>query len=115
MAREINPLPIVDEWAVLADGSVAIVRGQDYHIDFVNPDGSLTVSPKIPFDWQRLSDEDKTAIIDSARTRMEKARAASAIADKAGVAAAAGRGEGMVVMNFSTGDGPRTSSAGGGH
>jgi hypothetical protein len=115
MTSEINPLPIVDEWAVLADGSIAIIRGQDYHIDFVNPDGSLTVSPKIPFDWQRLSDEDKTAIIDSTKTRMEKARAANAAG--AGLAGAAGRGatEGMIVMNFSTGgDGPRTSSAGGG-
>ncbi|MGH7636853.1 MAG: hypothetical protein ACREOK_04310, partial [Gemmatimonadaceae bacterium] len=25
-----NPLPTVDEWAVLADGSVAVVRGHDY-------------------------------------------------------------------------------------
>src|SRR5204862_3864259 len=105
-------------WAVLADGSIAIVRGQDYHIDFVNPDGSLTVSPKVPFEWQRLSDEDKAAIIDSTKTRMEKARAAAAgmPADKAAAAGAtAGRAaaEGMIVMNFSTGDGARTSSAGG--
>jgi len=112
MTNEINPLPIVDDWAVLADGSVAIVRGQDYHVDFVNPDGSLTVSPKIPFDWQRLSDEDKTAIIDSARTRMEQARAAAA--SGSGQPAMGGRGDGnVVVMNFSTGDGARTSSSGG--
>jgi hypothetical protein len=116
MTNEINPLPIVDEWAVLADGSIAIVRGQDYHIDFVNPDGSLTVSPKVPFDWQRLSDEDKTAIIDSTKTRMEKARAAAAAmpADKAAAAAGArGAAEGMIVMNFSTGDGPRGGGPGG--
>lgn len=114
MTNEINPLPIVDDWAVLADGSVAIVRGQDYHIDFVNPDGSLTVSPKIPFGWQRLSDEDKTAIIDSARTRMEQARAAAA--SSPGQPAIGGRGDGggnVVVMNFSTRDGSRTSSGGG--
>ena len=112
MTNEINPLPIVDDWAVLADGSVAIVRGQDYHVDFVNPDGSLTVSPKIPFDWQRLSDEDKTAIIDSTRTRMEQAR--SAAASGAGQPAMGGRGgDGMIVMNLSTRDGSRTSSAGG--
>jgi hypothetical protein len=115
MTNEINPLPIVDEWAVLADGSIAIIRGQDYHVDFVNPDGSLTVSPKVPFDWQRLSDDDKTAIIDSARTRMEKARAAAA-SGAAGAAAGGGRGaaEGMIVMSFSTArDGARTSSDGG--
>lgn len=119
MTNEINPLPIVDEWAVLADGSIAIVRGQDYHIDFVNPDGSLTVSPKISFDWQRLSDEDKTAIIDSTKTRMEKARAAAAAmpqekAAAAGAAAGRAAAEGMIVMNFSTGDGARGGGAGGG-
>jgi len=116
MTNEINPLPIVDEWAVLADGSIAIVRGQDYHIDFVNPDGSLTVSPKVPFDWQRLSDEDKTAIIDSTKARMEKARAAAAAmpADKAAAAAGArGAAEGMIVMSFNTSDGPRGGGPGG--
>lgn len=114
VTNEINPLPTVDDWAVLADGSVAIVRGQDYHVDFVNPDGSLTVSPKIPFDWQRLSDEDKTAIIDSARTKMEKAR--SAPLSGAGQPAGGRGGDGMVVMSFSTttGDGGRTSSGAGG-
>jgi hypothetical protein len=112
MMSEVNPLPLVDDWAVLSDGSIAILRGQDYHLDFVNPDGSLTVSPKIPFDWQRLSDEDKTAIIDSARTKAEKARAAAISGGAPG--ADGGRGGGTIVMNFNTGDGARTSSAGGG-
>jgi hypothetical protein len=111
MTSEINPLPLVDDWAVLSDGSIAILRGQDYHVDFVNPDGSLTGSPKIPFDWQRMTDEDKAAVIDSARTRMEKARTAAASGGPQG----GGRGDGMVVMSFSTGGGDaKTSSASGG-
>jgi hypothetical protein len=113
MTSEINPLPLVDDWAVLSDGSIAILRGQDYHIDFVNPDGSLTVSPKIPFDWQRLSDEDKVAIIDSAKTRADKARSAAVSAGGPGGDGGRGGG-GTIVMNFGTGDGARTSSAGGG-
>jgi hypothetical protein len=74
MMSEVNPLPVVDEWAVLVDGSVAIVRGRDYHVDWINPDGTRSSSPKIPFDWQRLTDEDKVAFIDSvkaARARMQ--------------------------------------------
>ena len=67
MTSEVNPLPLVDEWAVLADGSVAFVRGRDYHVDFVNADGSMTSAPKVPFDWQRLTDEDKVAFIDSVK------------------------------------------------
>jgi len=72
MVSEINPLPVVDEWALVSDGSVAIVRGRDYHIDWVNADGSRTSTPKIPFEWQRLSDEDKVAFIDSVKAARER-------------------------------------------
>jgi hypothetical protein len=68
-----NPLPIIDEWAVLPDGTIAFVRGHDYHVDYVNPDGTKTSAAKIPFDWQRLTDEDKVAFLDSlkaARARL---------------------------------------------
>lgn len=114
---EINPLPTVDDWAVLADGSIAIVRGQDYHVDVVGPDGTLTSGAKIPFDWQRLTDDDKTAVIDSAKAAIERARA-TAVSTTSG-----GRGDGpvgagspgMVVMSFrGSGDGgaPRVSIGG---
>jgi hypothetical protein len=95
VTTEINPLPIVDDWAMLPDGSIAIVRGRDYHIDWVKPEGGMTSSPKIPFDWQRLSDEDKGAVIDSARAQMERARASAA-----GGNMIAGIGGGPVVMNM---------------
>ena len=72
MTSEINPLPVVDEWALTSDGSVALVRGRDYHIDWVGPDGARTSSPKIPFEWQRLSDEDKVAFIDSVKAARER-------------------------------------------
>jgi len=67
-----NPLPVVDEWAMLPDGSIALIRGRDYHIDWVNADGSKTSSAKIPFEWQRLSDEDKVAFIDSVKAARER-------------------------------------------
>ena len=74
MTTIINPLQEVDDWAVLPDGTIAIVR-KDYHVDYVDANGQKTSSPKIPFDWQRLSDSAKTAIIDSAKARMARARA----------------------------------------
>ena len=77
MQAEVNPLPVVDEWAVLSDGSVALVRGRDYHVDFVSVDGTKSSAPKIPFDWQRLTDEDKVAFLDSvkaARARLANAQ-----------------------------------------
>ncbi len=79
MSMVINPLPIVDDWALLADGTVAVVRGKDYHVDFVAPDGTVRSTPKIPFDWQRLSDDDRTKVLDSARTRIAEAQASGAM------------------------------------
>jgi hypothetical protein len=61
-----TPAPVVDDWAVLSDGSIAVVRGRDYHVDWINADGSRTSSTKMPFDWQPLDEARKTALIDSA-------------------------------------------------
>jgi hypothetical protein len=69
-----NPAEQVDDWAVLADGSVAIVRGQDYHIDFVNADGSMTRGPKMAYAWEPLSDEAKIALIDSLKKADEDSK-----------------------------------------
>lgn len=69
----VNPLNTVDEWGVMSDGTVAFVRGHDYHIDFLAPDGNWHTSAKLPFDWKRLTDEDKQALVDSARKAIDKA------------------------------------------
>ena len=87
ITSEVNPLPVVDDWAVLPDGSIAFVRGQDYHVDFVNADGSKGSAPKIPFDWQRLSDEDKVAFIDSVKAARERLAAAQPAPTPAGAPA----------------------------
>lgn len=61
------PVEIVDVWGVLSDGSIGIVRGQDYHIDWILPDGTKHSTTKLPFDWKRLTDDDKQRLIDSVR------------------------------------------------
>ncbi len=71
----INPMPMVDDWALLSDGTVAVVRGRDFHIDWYHPDGTHTSSDKIPFDWQRLTDSLKKFVLDSAKQVMEQRRA----------------------------------------
>jgi hypothetical protein len=105
VTSEQNPLPTVDDWAVLADGSIALVRGQDYHVDIVHPDGTVSSGAKIPFDWQRLTDDDKVAVIDSAKAAFERARSRTVAAEGAARAAGGGRGDGAVVMSFRTGEG----------
>jgi hypothetical protein len=94
MNMVMNPLPIVDEWAVLSDGSIAIVRGRDYHIDWVRPDGTRESSPKIPFEWQRLTDEDKIAFIDSVKAARQRMAATAATAAAPGGVAEKSRAEG---------------------
>jgi hypothetical protein len=110
-----NPLPMLDDWALLSDGTIAVVRGHDFHVDWIAPDGNVTSSPKLPFEWQRLSDDDKQMVVDSARAAIEKQRAeAQRLMDGAGGPAAftqGGGGERMIVGAFGGGGG---AAAGGG-
>ncbi len=63
----IQPVPTQDSWTVLSDGTIAFVRGRDYHVDWILPDGSKSSTAKLPFDWKRLTDEDKQKLADSAK------------------------------------------------
>lgn len=103
ITSEVNPLPVVDDWAVFPDGAIAFVRGRDYHVDVLNPDGTRTSAPKIPFEWQRLTDEDKVAFIDSVKA----ARARLATAQQGGAAGStpAGPPDGAPRMVFQMGPG----------
>jgi hypothetical protein len=63
----LDPLQAVDEWAVLSDGSVALIRGHDYHIDWIGADGAIRSTTKLSFDWKRRAESDKQALDDSLR------------------------------------------------
>lgn len=130
IAIEINPLPVVDEYAVLSDGRVAVVRGRDYHVDFIEHSGAVTTGPKIPFEWKRLSDEEKVAFIDSVKAiaaRQDSASGGSAMSRvasslggafggqvAAGAAGAAGGGGGTVVTRVAVGGSIGGGGGGGG-
>jgi hypothetical protein len=94
-----NPLVQGDDWALMSDGTIALVRTKDYHVDWLSPDGKIVSSPKIPFQWEKLSDEAKVAFIDSARVAIEKARAS-------GQFGGAGGGGQLVMRGGPGGDGP---------
>lgn len=68
----LNPLDIADEWAMLSDGTIAIVRAHDYHVDFLDDKGTLTSAPKMVFDWVRLTDEQKQFKSDSMKEVVDK-------------------------------------------
>ncbi|MDQ6831577.1 MAG: hypothetical protein M3081_22165, partial [Gemmatimonadota bacterium] len=112
MTTTVNPLPLTDDWAILSDGSIALVRGKDYRVDWLNADGTITKGPKIPFEWQRLTDADKDAVIDSTRKAIEaqRARLQQSLSGTAPVAGggsktATGGEDRAVTMTFSTRDG----------
>lgn len=62
---KMNPLPQNDDWALMKDGSVAVVRVLDYRIDWYKPDGTLERSAPLPFDWKRITDDEKDRMVDS--------------------------------------------------
>jgi hypothetical protein len=63
----LDPLPVVDDWAVLPDGTVAIVRGEDYHVDYIDAANRKVSGKKLPFARVRMTYADKSAVIDSSR------------------------------------------------
>ncbi len=128
MTSKLDPLPLVDDWAVLADGTVMILRGREFRVDLVGKDGKLVAGPKVAHDWQRMSDEDKVAFLDSTKTAMEKVRAAAQAAmsqpggmqramETAGAAMGMGGG-GMPMVSIQMrpdgGEPPRRGGQGGG-
>jgi len=115
-----NPLPQGDDWALLPDGTIALVRTRDFHVDWLNPDGTRTSSPKIPFNWERLTDEGKVAFIDSAKVAIEKARASGQLGVggfgpqlvmRGGPGGDGGDGAGSGRRDGRSGDAPRGGSA----
>ncbi len=86
-------LPVVDDWTVCSDGTIAVVRGRDYHVDWIGADGRWRSTPKMPFAWEHLDDAQKTTLIDSAlaatKARRDSMDAALAARNAGGTAVSA--------------------------
>ncbi len=65
------PIRRGDQFAVLSDGALALVRSLDYHIDYINTDGTRSSSAKLPYAWEPLNDTDKKRLVDSLRTAID--------------------------------------------
>jgi hypothetical protein len=72
MHMMVNPFPMADEWSLLSDGTIAIVRAHDYHIDWIDPDGTHRSSPKMPIDWRRYTDDERHQRVDSLKRLMDE-------------------------------------------
>lgn len=114
----VNPLQIIDDWAMLSDGTIAIMRGSEYRMEWIRPDGTRGVGERVPFAWRKLTDADKIAMIDSTRRAMS-AQATGAVVVPGGAPAgghgsqsAGGGGHSMTIMPLGAEDaGPEVREA----
>jgi hypothetical protein len=60
-AVAISPVPLSpeDAWGIAPDGSVVLVRSNDYHLERIGPDGRVTRGPPVPFDPVRIRTAEK--------------------------------------------------------
>ncbi|HTR79570.1 MAG TPA: hypothetical protein VMH39_15735 [Gemmatimonadaceae bacterium] len=72
----VNPIPSGDDWALLNDGTIAVIRVRDYHVDWISPDGHMTSGPKVAAQWEHITEAMKVALIDSLKRR-DSAQAAA--------------------------------------
>ena len=91
----ISPIPLSpeDAWGVAADGSIALARAGDYHVDWISPDGSVTSGPPVPYEALRIGTPEKEEYV------AEQGRSGG------GVAVSVAINNGQVSMSFSRGTG----------
>lgn len=68
----INPPEIIDAWDVLPNGTVAVARGADYHVDYFSPAGKMTAGPKVPHTAVPITASDQARIRKDTRTAFEQ-------------------------------------------
>jgi hypothetical protein len=56
-----------DAWAAFPDGRVAIVRGANYRVEFILPNGTLPAPTTIAYERYRVTEDDKKAELDAIR------------------------------------------------
>jgi len=59
-----------DAWAAFPDGRVAIVRGANYRVEFLLPDGSKSAATTIEYERYKITEADKQAELDAARKQL---------------------------------------------
>lgn len=78
---ELDPIESVDDWAVLPNGTVALLRGHDYHTDWVTDSAPARSAPRMPGTVTRLTSADKQAAADALQAEIHQAFGASESAD----------------------------------
>lgn len=64
--------PIFDDWTVMSDGTIAVLRGREYRVDFYSTDGTRTPGPRLSYPWKPVDEEARTQLVDSINTQRRK-------------------------------------------
>lgn len=70
LLTSIVPFIVGDQWAVARDGRIAILRWDDYRVDFVMPAGAFVRGEPLPFERIRVSEQHKDEWRDQERARL---------------------------------------------
>jgi hypothetical protein len=92
----VSPFPITDEWVLLGDGRVVVVRGATYRVDQIGADGKLRPGALVPYAKVKVTEKDKEAARANTKRMREAMGRASADA-RAAAGASGGRMPAMAV------------------
>ena len=69
--QEVMPVPLSaeDAWAAGPDGSVAVVRSADYHVEWVRPDGAVITGPAVDWSPVPVRDADRKEWVENMASR----------------------------------------------
>lgn len=59
------PMSPQDDWAVGADGTIALVRSDGYYLEIIHPDGRVSIGPKVGHRPIRPGEAEKQAYLDA--------------------------------------------------
>jgi hypothetical protein len=94
MRLSMPAFPVVDEWGLLPDGRVVVVRGADYRMEFISEPGSARSLAPVPYERVKVTKADHEKARE-ARKRME-AEVSRAAASAAASVPANARGRGRM-------------------
>ena len=70
--HDISEFIPADAWFVYRDGTVGVLRGADYHIDFFGPDDSRAKTQPIPFPAIKITNDEKKRSLDAFKKKEQE-------------------------------------------
>jgi hypothetical protein len=62
---QIELFPFYDAAMVMTDGSIAVFRAREYRVEFIAPDRTRSVGPRLAYPWRGVNDNDRTKLLEA--------------------------------------------------